>query len=183
MSFSSDYPLLVAPRPVRITSAYHSIANRAHSNHDRLRIPDNSPLDDFKLTLFSDPSDKDPVSPRASPRSGLPSEAVEEFLSILRPSFFPPASPVLRTRRQAATLPAYSQDRSLSFQGRSRLELMSQASDSSDDMNISRSQQPSRNAICHTPDSMNEAETFDLDNDTLPFRWYKTNVLCALSSL
>ena len=34
-----------------------------------------------------------------SPRSSLPSEALEEFLSILRPAIFPPSSPVLRPRR------------------------------------------------------------------------------------
>ncbi|KAG6854924.1 hypothetical protein C0991_009747 [Blastosporella zonata] len=179
MSFS-DYPLVVAPRPVRLTSAYHAIVNRAHTTHECIRIAETNPLDDFKLALFADPSDKDPTSPRASPRSPLPSEALEEFLSILRPSFFPPASPVLRSRRQAASLPTYSQDLSFSLQGRARLELMSQSSDTSDDMDISRSQQPSRNTTCRTPDSMNEAESsLDLDNDTLPFRWYKANVLSS----
>ncbi|TFY65501.1 hypothetical protein EVG20_g5565 [Dentipellis fragilis] len=37
--------------------------------------------------------------PRQSPRANLPSEALEEFLSILRPSLFPPQSPPLRARR------------------------------------------------------------------------------------
>jgi len=32
-------------------------------------------------------------------RSSLPSEALEEFLSILRPSLFPPRSPILRPLR------------------------------------------------------------------------------------
>jgi hypothetical protein len=41
--------------------------------------------------------------------SSLPSEALEEFLSILRPAIFPPSSPVLRPRRNGAlSLPAFS---------------------------------------------------------------------------
>ncbi|KAG6832686.1 hypothetical protein H0H92_012258 [Tricholoma furcatifolium] len=174
-----EYPLLVAPRPVRLASAYHAIINKAHSAHDRVRIADTNSLDDFKLALFADSSaDKDSLSPRSSPRSGLPSEALEEFLSILRPSFFPPASPVLRTRRQAAaSLPAYTQDRTYSLQGRTRLELLPQHAD--DDMDISRSQQPSRNAICHTPESMTDESPPDFDIDGLPFRWYKNNALSS----
>src|ERR1700736_4061552 len=39
--------------------------------------------------------------------SSLPSEALEEFLSILNPSFFPPSSPILRARRNGASLPNY----------------------------------------------------------------------------
>ncbi|KAG6874278.1 hypothetical protein C0995_001503 [Termitomyces sp. Mi166 len=188
----SDYPLLVAPRPVRLGVACHAVVNRAHphSAHDRVRIADSSPLN----TLFSDSSsDKD--SPRSSPRSvsvntqsllssslcssGLPSEALEEFLSILRPSL-----PVPRSRRQAASLPAHPHDRPLIFQARNTLDLLSETTDIPDDMDTSRSQQPSRNSICRTPDPMNEDEsTFDVDNDNLPFRWYKSNVLFMISPL
>ncbi|KAG5342227.1 hypothetical protein C0989_004539 [Termitomyces sp. Mn162] len=177
----SDQPLLVAPRPVRLGGVVVG-RTHAHSAHDRL-LTNASPLDDFKLTLFSDSSsDKDSLSPRSSPRSGLPSEALEEFLSILRPSFFPPTSPVLRSRRQAASLPAYPQDRSLTFQARNRLELLSETTNISDDMDISRSQQPSRNSICLTPDPMNEDEAhLDIDSDNFPFRWYKSNPLCKLT--
>ncbi|KAI0295567.1 hypothetical protein BC826DRAFT_1008463 [Russula brevipes] len=93
---------------------------------DRLFSAD-SPLDDDPLLLLDSDSKSPKVSPRASPRyvfvhppvlllpnparllfsspislltrSSLPSEALEEFLSILRPSLFPPRSPVLRPLR------------------------------------------------------------------------------------
>lgn len=73
MSFNTnDNPLLVAPRPVRITSGYHAIVSRSHHAHDRVRIGDSNSMDDFKLALFSDPSsDKDQLSPRSSPRYAL----------------------------------------------------------------------------------------------------------------
>ncbi|KAF8136106.1 hypothetical protein EV363DRAFT_1428566 [Boletus edulis] len=101
MNFNvNDNPLLVAPRPVRLTAAYPRSLKIAPSPHD-----DAENVDEIKFTssrLHSiQPLDKD-SSPRASPRSSLPSEALEEFLSILRPAIFPPSSPVLRTRRNGA---------------------------------------------------------------------------------
>ena len=68
MSFSTnDYPVLVAPRPVRLASGQHTVYNRPY--HDRARITDSSSIDDFKVALFSDiPPDKDLSSPRSSPR-------------------------------------------------------------------------------------------------------------------
>ena len=83
MSFnSSDNLVLVAPRPVRLAAgaapfSYHSpIAHRPRSRaallsaaadaFDRLRlVDDNSDHQDFRP---ADLSDKEPLSPRASPR-------------------------------------------------------------------------------------------------------------------
>ncbi len=54
----------------------------------------------FLSLLYLDPNSKSPKpSPRASARSSLPSEALEEFLSILRPSLFSPRSPILHPLR------------------------------------------------------------------------------------
>ncbi|KAF8078098.1 hypothetical protein FPV67DRAFT_1464136 [Lyophyllum atratum] len=183
MNFSTnDYPILVAPRPVRLSSAYHAIASRAHAGHDRVRISEANTIDDFKAALFSDSSsDKDQVSPRSSPRSGLPTEALEEFLSILRPSFFPSVSPVLRTRRQGTTsLPAFSQERSFSYKARGRLDIIPQNNDLPDEMDIAYSRQPSRNTSSCTPDSLTDPESsFDHDIDGTSFRWRTANVLSS----
>ncbi|GLB35094.1 hypothetical protein LshimejAT787_0206590 [Lyophyllum shimeji] len=179
---SNDHPTLVAPRPVRLPSAYHALVSRAHSGHDRIKISETNSFDDLKVALFSDSSsDKDQASPRSSPRCGLPTEALEEFLSILRPSFFPPVSPVLRTRRQGTTsLPAFAQDRSLLYKARSRLDVIPQHNDVVDEMDITRSGQPSRNARSYTPDSVIDLESsLDHDADSPPFRWRKTNILSS----
>ncbi|KAG6379110.1 hypothetical protein JVT61DRAFT_11547 [Boletus reticuloceps] len=98
MNFNvNDHPLLVAPRPVRLTAAYPRSLKIAPSPHDDAENVDEIKFTSSRITLV----DKD-ASPRASPRSSLPSEALEEFLSILRPAIFPPSSPVLRTRRNGA---------------------------------------------------------------------------------
>lgn len=111
-------------------------------------------------------------------RSGLPSEALEEFLSILRPSFFPPTSPILRTRRQGASLPTFQHERSFSYKSRGRLEIASQKNDG-DDIDISRSTQPSRNTCPSTPDSLNDPDgTIESDGDSPSLRWFKANILC-----
>jgi len=113
-------------------------------------------------------------------RSGLPSEALEEFLSILRPSFFPPTSPVLRTRRQGVSLPTLQHKRSF-YRGRGRLEIVPQNRD--EELDIPRSAQPSRNTICSTPDTFNDVDgSIEVDTDSPPVRWFKTNVLCMFSS-
>ncbi|EKM55533.1 uncharacterized protein PHACADRAFT_256230 [Phanerochaete carnosa HHB-10118-sp] len=106
--------VLVAPRPVRLaapTPFYPpSILHRPQAMNafrfastvsdalERFKLADDSVDDDPKSEPPA-PSERDrPISPRASPRSTLPSEAMEEFLSILRPSsfLFPPTSPILR---------------------------------------------------------------------------------------
>jgi len=181
----NDNPLLVAPRPVRLATPLfarsHPVRLVSASDHmERLRIADsNSDVDDHKVGLYLDPSEKDVASPRSSPRSGLPTEALEEFLSILRPSFFPPSSPVLFTRRQGAvSLPTFQHERSYSYKGRGRLEIMPQKSDlSMDDIpEISRSTQPSRNAC--SPESTSDDAISELD-DSLPVRWFTSNVLSS----
>ena len=121
MPSNTDNITLVAPRPVRL--ANFSIHLPSPHRHHSLRItsaPADSvePLDDDPL-IHLDPDSLSPKSsPRASPRSAppsrfhsfhslnlcfvrstLPSEALEEFLSILRPSLFPPRSPTLRPLR------------------------------------------------------------------------------------
>ncbi|KAI0094017.1 hypothetical protein BDY19DRAFT_292559 [Irpex rosettiformis] len=114
MSINSDNLILVAPRPVRLaaptpfSSFNPSFLHRPQPSKvaaavryvsapseafDRLKLSDNE--DDPSMP--SHERDR-PISPRASPLSTPPSEAIEEFLSILRPSFamFPPTSPILR---------------------------------------------------------------------------------------
>jgi len=118
---NENTPILVAPRPVRIASepgATFVVRSKsplrlvsAVSDHlERVKINGDLDIDDQKASAFveSTSSDKDLASPRSSPRSSLSSEALEEFLSILKTStFFPPSSPILRARRNGASLPNY----------------------------------------------------------------------------
>ncbi|KAF7311560.1 hypothetical protein MKEN_01058500 [Mycena kentingensis (nom. inval.)] len=150
-------PVLVAPRPVRFANSLITTRNRILQEPERAKSAasdENNPA--------VDPLDKDiPPSQRSSPRSGLPSEALEEFLSILRPAFFPPPSPVLFTRRPGSvTLPFTLKGRGL-FQ-----------SDLVGDGDVSRSPQPT----C-TPDNIEE----ELEANILPIpaRWFTSNVLSS----
>ncbi|KAJ7470280.1 hypothetical protein FB451DRAFT_1037641 [Mycena latifolia] len=166
---TNDNPVLVAPRPVRLNTFLTRSRMLFGPDHlERVRFSDeNSDIDDRKI---SEPTDKEISSQRSSPRSGLPTEALEEFLSILRPSFFPPPSPVLLTRRQGAvSLPTFQHERTYSFKGRG---LLQQKNDLVDELEVSRSTQPSRNS--HTPEEGDE-----FDGDTLPVRWFSSNVLSS----
>jgi len=111
----------VAPRPVRIAceptaSSYawrsgtpYRLVAAVADHFERAKIGADIDIDEQKTPSFvgSASSDKDLASTRSSPRSSLPSEALEEFLSILNPSFFPPSSPILRARRNGASLTNY----------------------------------------------------------------------------
>ncbi|EJD05793.1 uncharacterized protein FOMMEDRAFT_18035 [Fomitiporia mediterranea MF3/22] len=98
----SDF-VLVAPRPRRV----NSLAQRASLPPvSRILSPPVEALSRLKLAdgegQPADNSDEAiPSSGRntASPRLNLPSDALEEFLSILRPSLFSPSSPTFRARR------------------------------------------------------------------------------------
>ncbi|KAL5511681.1 hypothetical protein ACEPAH_4899 [Sanghuangporus vaninii] len=99
----SDNFVLVAPRPLRVDSfsqrASFSPVARILSPpveaRSRVKLPDgeSQPVDNS--------DDVPPSSGRntASPRVNLSPEALEEFLSILRPSLFSPNSPTFRARR------------------------------------------------------------------------------------
>ncbi|CAL1704357.1 unnamed protein product [Somion occarium] len=97
MSFNAhDNIVLVAPRPVRLATSTYT---QFHPSIVHRPQPRSSYVDE---ELRSDQSDREPASPRLSPRSNLSSEALEEFLSILRPSttlLFPPTSPILRATK------------------------------------------------------------------------------------
>jgi len=109
-NISDNLPVLVAPRPVRLTaSSLRLRPKHSQSQHDR------SLSSDYRCPFYQDtpsdrerpPSSSSSSSPRSSPRSGLPTEALEEFLSILKPSFFQPSSPRIRRHTQ----PAFQQER------------------------------------------------------------------------
>ncbi|KAL0572244.1 hypothetical protein V5O48_009726 [Marasmius crinis-equi] len=110
MRTETPSPILVAPRPVRIAPGGGGGAfanNNAYSfmrpaQHVRLV---SAPVAEHTQSQI-DEGLEETLSTRSSPRSPLPSEALEEFLSILKPSlpaFFPPRSPVtVRSRRQVS---------------------------------------------------------------------------------
>ncbi|KAK7440176.1 hypothetical protein VKT23_017119 [Stygiomarasmius scandens] len=172
-------PILVAPRPVRFQTSVRL-----------LTAPDVQERNSLGLVV-----DQETRSPTASPRASLPSEALEEFLSILRPSFFPPRSPV-RSRRQASlsALPTIHQghERSFSYKGprsRSRLDLVRPESQSingntTEELELVRSTQSSRSTVSRASDSdavdgvSSEFQFLDLDD--APFaRWFASNVLAS----
>ncbi|KAG7097226.1 hypothetical protein E1B28_004597 [Marasmius oreades] len=181
----NDTPVLVAPRPVRITAgtpSFHSLVGRAQPVR-LVSAPENlehSSLEEVKtdllLDLSSSPLERD-LSPRASPRSSLPSEALEEFLSILKPGlpgFFPPRSPI-RSRRQVSlpTLPVYS------HKARARLE---RPSSRLEELDVIRSTQSSR--INRTPESTDgldgiDIQVLEIDDAHSPFRWFTSSVLSS----
>ncbi|KAI0053844.1 hypothetical protein FA95DRAFT_1591698 [Auriscalpium vulgare] len=117
MHTATDNIALVAPRPVRLPTFSHLYSSPHRSQALRLV---SAPADTLKLVdedaddSSRSHTDRDgaSASPRASSRSSLPSEALEEFLSILRPALFPPQSPTLRARRYPITS---IHDRSLSL--------------------------------------------------------------------
>lgn len=123
--------------------------------------------------MVSCASDKKYVANSDLPRSSLPSEALEEFLSILRPSaFFPSSSPILRTRRNGATLPHFP------YPFKARV-LHSRG----DSINFVEEMDRSRfNAPTKSPELMIEREEITMgdheryDSDTLA--WLATTALC-----
>ncbi|KAF5391826.1 hypothetical protein D9757_001791 [Collybiopsis confluens] len=164
-------PILVAPRPVRLTAPFNflsrpqpvrivsepakDVAERSHS------------VEELKIGLCTESSLNH--SPRSSPRAALPSEALEEFLSILRPSMFSPHSPP-RTRRQVS-LPVYHD--SVPLKGR-RLDF------TIEDVESGRSDQLSRNSgsPAEIMDAM-AAEIQFLGLEDTPFHWFTSNILSS----
>ena len=105
-------------------------------------------------------------------RSGLPSEALEEFLSILKPSsFLPSISP---RRRQVASLPNLNHEQPFTIRAVPRLELMTD----SEDNELVRSVSPGR--MVDTLDARNADGD---DNGNGPFRWFSSHVLCTYPML
>ncbi|KAJ4001496.1 hypothetical protein F5050DRAFT_1724262 [Lentinula boryana] len=175
MNFASNdnTPILVAPRPVRLNCATYTILNRAPpvrvvSEPIKDIAEHSQSAGDLKIGLFESSLD---ASPRASSRSALPSEALEEFLSILKPSIFPPRSPV-RSRRQAS-LPGLHQENPFSYKGRTRIET------TVEELENTRSAQSSRNTDSPAEglDGMTEFQMVDLENTS--FRWFASNVLSS----
>ncbi|KAG2133850.1 hypothetical protein BD769DRAFT_1353808 [Suillus cothurnatus] len=181
MNFNvNDSPLLVAPRPVRITP------HLARSTHLKLVAPqvdhvklseDTENIDEFKQPTHVDSSissDKDLSSPRASPRSSLPSEALEEFLSICM-GWKCPSSPVLRPRRNgAASLPTFG----LPYRSRSRVEFIHAKGDLSSITLTEENEWLPRARSPQTLYERDELENFDVQ-DLNTQRW---NTAHSLSS-
>ncbi|KAG1774330.1 hypothetical protein EV702DRAFT_1032343 [Suillus placidus] len=181
MNFNvNDNPLLVAPRPVRITPhlARSTYFKLVASQVDHVKLSDDTEnIDEYKQPTRVDSwvsSDKDLSSPRASPRSSLPSEALEEFLSICM-GWKCPSSPVLRPRRNCAvSLPTFG----LPYRSRSRVDFIHTKGDLSSITLTEENEWVSRARSPQTLHERDELENFDIqDFDTQ--RW---NVAHSLSS-
>ncbi|KAF8163158.1 hypothetical protein B0H34DRAFT_794900 [Crassisporium funariophilum] len=99
---SNERPAVVAPRPVRLSSATFNFTRRQET-------------DDLKVSFYADIGDKHSPDPRASPRSALQTEALEEFLSILRPTFMRKPRPI--------SFPAFLHEPALSHRPRQQQRL------------------------------------------------------------
>ncbi|KAG9318275.1 hypothetical protein JVU11DRAFT_359 [Chiua virens] len=171
----NDNPLLVAPRPVRLTTFTRSLKIAPPPSDD----PEN--LDEYKYApriQSVQPQDKDPSSPRASPRSSLPSEALEEFLSILRPAIFPLSSPVLRPRRNGAiTIP-------FAHKAKSKID---SAFPKSDQSNISLSDEADhlRQTPTCSPEPISEhlAGNWDIFGPEIASRWHAQVLASPISRM
>jgi len=118
----SDDFVLVAPRPRRVSSL---TASRRAFGGSTVRIMSPPAENPARIRLSDDEqtSDEDNASNSgrntASPRHSLPADALEEFLSILRPSMLSSASPTYRQSRLASgLLPSLTYDRSPVFKQR-----------------------------------------------------------------
>ncbi|KAK0240609.1 hypothetical protein EDD85DRAFT_825931 [Armillaria nabsnona] len=138
-------PVLVAPRPVRLaTASFSNFIVRPASRVEEINKLSSTTSSDSR-ELSSSPS------LRSSPRSALSTEALEEFLSILRPSLslFPPHSPVLRTTT-AFALKAIAQASDSDSAADTGAEAVSVGLDMEDELNF-RQYQWFSNAILSSP--------------------------------
>ncbi|KAJ7582621.1 hypothetical protein C8J56DRAFT_1055670 [Mycena floridula] len=170
MSIHDSRPALVAPRPLRLSSMPQIRAHQVRmvsGSEGSERAVDDLTVGILETTL----SEKNDLSPRSSPRFGLASgeadyPALEEFLSILRPPFFPPSP---RPRRQMASVPNYPP----LYRGMGRLELIQKTDGDGSEMARSAS-----------PGSLDDMESTDfeypdVDDIPAPFRWFSSNVLSS----
>ncbi|KAL4065392.1 hypothetical protein V8B97DRAFT_1951212 [Scleroderma yunnanense] len=179
MNFNvTDNPVLVAPRPVRVTPVYPHISRSSHLRlasvaHDteRLVIPEeNENIEEHKSPSRIPSTDKEPCSSRASPLSSLPSEALEEFLSILRPTIFQPTSPILRSRRNAAvSLPAFG----VQLRSRTKLDVTPSKGDHCS-VNLADDNDTAKHTPTCSPEPFNENFTANWDSpcSELTSRWH-----------
>ncbi|KAK0210326.1 hypothetical protein DFS33DRAFT_1292358 [Desarmillaria ectypa] len=139
-------PVLVAPRPVRLATASFSnfIVRPASRVEETNKLSSSATFSDSR-ELSNSPS------LRSSPRSALSTEALEEFLSILRPSLnlFPPRSPVLRTTT-AFALKAIAQASESDSAAEAGTEAVSVGLEMEDELNF-RQYQWFSNAILSSP--------------------------------
>ncbi|KAG2360856.1 hypothetical protein BDR07DRAFT_1451834 [Suillus spraguei] len=176
----NDNPLLVAPRPVRITphSARSTHFKLVASQVDHVKLSEDiENIDEYKQPTRIDSSvssDKDLSSPRASPRSSLPSEALEEFLSICM-GWKCPSSPVLRPRRNGAvSLPTFG----LPYRSRSRVDFIHAKGDLSSITLTEENEWVSRARSPQTLYELDELENLDIqDLDAQSI----SNISCAQS--
>lgn len=190
MSISvNDNPVLVAPRPVRVTCPHfprsaHFRLSSAGNDSECLVIPeDNTNIEERKIPsrIHSSASvDRESRSPRASPLSSLPSEALEEFLSILRPAMFPPTSPILRPRRNASM----SLSLGMQYRPRTKFDLIQskaeqQCTDQTDDADAEKG------AATYSPEPFGDNFTVNWDGHAseVTSRWHAQMLASPVSRM
>lgn len=110
-------------------------------------------------------------------RSSLPSEALEEFLSILRPAM--PSSPVLRPRRNGAlAIPAFG----VAYKSKSKIDSSFAKSDQSN-FSLAEETDPTRQTPTCSPEPISEhlPGNWDIFGPEITSRWH-AQVLGVFSS-
>lgn len=168
-TLTMDSVQLQAPRPMRLLAPF------AFPRPTRMASPFRQ---DSDSALGRARSPSSPLLHSRSPSATLSSEALEEFFSILRPSFLPSTSPSLGKSRRSLTIPSFQQyERPLALRPRQRLEIRADLEDPSD----------SHPATSTSSDALG-GEHQDLANDffeqdTSSSRWFRFGPLCRSTFL
>ncbi|TDL27291.1 hypothetical protein BD410DRAFT_874706 [Rickenella mellea] len=186
----NDNVVLVAPRPVRIASLPPSHRSTFRSSRlvsaptdafARIRLGDEDEVASDDLTPT--PGRKS-ASPRTSPRQNLPADALEEFLSILRPSLFSPGSNIFRPharRHGAMSVPTIPYERPHPYRTRERTHSKSSSnssntSDDADPQLVPSSPSPTR-ALHRTTLDATEDDDEDDQVGVIDLEWRAPNIL------
>ncbi|KAH8829534.1 hypothetical protein DL96DRAFT_1598528 [Flagelloscypha sp. PMI_526] len=173
MNFENPGPLLVCPRPVRLAP------------RDWLARATARPVADENEPSRDSPQPQSPSPKLSSPRSPLSSEAMDEFLSILKPSlpaFFPPSSPILRSYMPNA-MPVFGHERSRSL----RITRLENGKDTAEeDTDVLRSSTPSRasnrsdadDESAHTSHPSSSPNMMTMAAD-ITGRWFRSAILSS----
>jgi hypothetical protein len=157
-----DSVQLQAPRPMRLLAPF------AFHRPTRMASPFRQ---DNDSVAFRSPSS--PLLHSRSPSATLSSEALEEFFSILKPSFLPSTSPSLGKSRRSLTIPSFQQyERPLALRPRQRLEIRVDPDEPSDSHLATST---SSDAVGGEHQDM--ANDF-FEQDTPSSRWFRFGPLC-----
>ncbi|KAL1746073.1 hypothetical protein HDZ31DRAFT_73128 [Schizophyllum fasciatum] len=179
LASSQTTPVLIAPRPVRLAGAQTNWFAKSASSARLLAATDGAERNRARESADTECEPLDSSSDRApsrASRSPLPTEAMEEFLSILKPHFFnPPSSPVRTWRPQAfhARSPSFAKS----------IELVQTIADAPEESEMMRAVQRSRGAFTPSPTHTDSPSGLDACEPEFARRWYPSVLSSPVSRL